>query len=227
MTYTPSIEEQVLRKRFGKRVAAARKAKGLTQEDLAEMLGVKGAQTVSNWENGAYFPKQFDTVVRIADCLGCDIDYLTGRLEERTHDIHFVHEYTGLSEPAIEKIICKEANHSISKLLSRMIESNRFENLITTYGVFLGFLDKLTEADLDEQLPWYELNGDNVVLGINQSVNHFKQEVTEAMIHVCEDNYTDKISQIIQEIPVPFMLSQEPGRTTIHRLTDQELKDGL
>ena len=34
----------------------------------------------------------------------CDLDYLTGRLDQKTHDLQFIHDQTGLSEKAIEKL---------------------------------------------------------------------------------------------------------------------------
>lgn len=184
MTYTPSIEERILRKKFGDRVETARKAKGLTQEDLAEMLGVKNAQTVCNWENGAYFPKQFDTVVRIADCLGCDIDYLTGRLDESTHDIQFVHEFTGLSEEAIQKI----KQYPYGELLSSLIESDEFFNLMKSYRTFLVSAQKLSTADIDEP-PFEQDDGDKVILSRNEATHHFMRKVSVAMTHICEEEY--------------------------------------
>lgn len=42
-------------KKIGKFIAVNRKAKGLTQEQLGEMLGVSN-KTVSRWENGNYMP---------------------------------------------------------------------------------------------------------------------------------------------------------------------------
>ncbi|WP_017727060.1 helix-turn-helix transcriptional regulator [Halalkalibacterium ligniniphilum] len=34
----------------------ARQEKGLTQEELAKMLGYKGKQTIANWESGYAYP---------------------------------------------------------------------------------------------------------------------------------------------------------------------------
>ena len=41
---------------IGKRIEAARKAKGMTQEKLGEKLGVT-FQAVSSWEQGKYIPE--------------------------------------------------------------------------------------------------------------------------------------------------------------------------
>lgn len=38
----------------------------------------------------------------MCDLLGCDVDYLIGRLDEKSHNTSFISQYTGLSEEAIE-----------------------------------------------------------------------------------------------------------------------------
>ena len=56
-----------------------RKAKGLTQEQLAKMLGVtQGA--VAQWENGLTHPA-FNMLPRLAAALGVTVDELIGKEE--------------------------------------------------------------------------------------------------------------------------------------------------
>ena len=50
-----SQEEKLMEKTLGKRIMLHRKALGLTQEQLAEKLGVT-AQAVSKWENDQSCP---------------------------------------------------------------------------------------------------------------------------------------------------------------------------
>lgn len=59
---------------FGKRLYQLRKEKNLSQEDLAEQLGVS-RQSVSRWENGSASP-DFDKTVQIAEFFGVSTDYL-------------------------------------------------------------------------------------------------------------------------------------------------------
>lgn len=218
MTYIPSKKDRDLRKRFGDRLAMARMKKGLTQEQLAGMIG-RGTQTISNWESGYYYPKEIDTLLKLAETLECDPDFLLDRLDESTHDIHFVHEFTGLSEEAIKRIRNPELDHPYAKTLSRMIETDRFDNLITTYKIFLNFLEKIETEDL-ERVNDYQIGNDQVILGRNEAANHFKQEVSLAMIHLCEDNYSDRVQKIIQDIPTPFTLSMEPFRARVQKDTE-------
>ena len=59
---------------FGKRLYQLRKEKNLSQEDLAEQLGVS-RQSVSRWENGSASP-DFDKTAQIAELFGVSTDYL-------------------------------------------------------------------------------------------------------------------------------------------------------
>lgn len=74
----------------------------ITQEELADRLGVS-LKTVMNWEQGQAAPS-VDKLMELADIYHCDLDYLTGRLDQKTHDLQFIHDQTGLSEKAIEKL---------------------------------------------------------------------------------------------------------------------------
>ena len=59
---------------IGKRIAALRKEKGLTQEELAQHMGVSG-QAVSKWENDQTCP-DISALPRLARLLGVSVDEL-------------------------------------------------------------------------------------------------------------------------------------------------------
>ena len=69
---------------IGKNIAQLRKAKGITQETLAEVVGVSG-QAVSKWEGGG-LPDVVHLPV-IADYFGVSVDSLFGR-KTGSSDIH-------------------------------------------------------------------------------------------------------------------------------------------
>ena len=66
---------------IGKKIAAARKAKGLTQEQLGERLGVN-FQSVSAWEQGKYIPDSEHLPV-LARALDISLDALFDPMEHR------------------------------------------------------------------------------------------------------------------------------------------------
>ena len=62
---------------FGERIASFRKSKNITQEALAQQLGVTN-QAVSKWESGQCCP-DITLLPRIADIFGISLDTLFGR----------------------------------------------------------------------------------------------------------------------------------------------------
>ena len=60
----------------GARLAQARRAQNLTQEQLAEILGVT-RQAVSRWESDSAYPET-DKIIRMAGLFGVSCDYLMG-----------------------------------------------------------------------------------------------------------------------------------------------------
>lgn len=62
---------------LGNRLAALRKEKGYSQEDLAEKLGVS-RQAVSKWENGEASPDT-NNLIALADLYGISLDELVGK----------------------------------------------------------------------------------------------------------------------------------------------------
>lgn len=62
---------------FGQKIADLRKEKGMTQEALAERLGVS-PQAVSKWETDASMP-DVSLLPKLAEQLGCSIDALFDR----------------------------------------------------------------------------------------------------------------------------------------------------
>lgn len=70
-----------MEKKFGTRLAKFRKAKGLTQEDVGEKLGIS-AQAVSKWENDTTLPDPL-MLKEIATLYGVTLNQIYG-LEEET-----------------------------------------------------------------------------------------------------------------------------------------------
>lgn len=69
-----------MKKTLGERISEKRKAKGLKQDELAEMLGVS-AQAVSKWENDISCP-DIMSLPLLSKKLGCTVDeLLTGKEE--------------------------------------------------------------------------------------------------------------------------------------------------
>ena len=61
--------------RFGEKLRALRREKGLTQAELAKLAGV-GLKTITNYEKGTTYPQNREVYGILARILGCDADYL-------------------------------------------------------------------------------------------------------------------------------------------------------
>jgi transcriptional regulator with XRE-family HTH domain len=67
---------------FAERLKQMRITRGLTQEQLGEMVGVKALQ-IWRWESGEYKP-QFDQLVELAVNLNSSVDYLLDLSDDPT-----------------------------------------------------------------------------------------------------------------------------------------------
>ena len=74
------IKTEVAAMNIGNNISALRKKKGITQEELANELGVS-AQAVSKWENNSSCP-DVSLLTEIADYFGVSVDSLLRENEE-------------------------------------------------------------------------------------------------------------------------------------------------
>ncbi len=126
-----------------------RKEKGYrSAESFAEALGVS-LKTVQGWENldNGRWP-DLVMMLNVCDLTGYDLDYLMGRIQEPTHDIKFIHEKTGLSVEAIEKLISLKGT-GMDDLVSEIITHKNAMRLLRVL---------LLAADEDE-IAWLDLDG--------------------------------------------------------------------
>jgi len=120
----PISERKII---FGKRLKKARKAAGYrTQSQLAESLKIT-KDTIENWEQGKAYPT-IDGFLRLCDLLGCSTDYLLGRIDEKNHDVQFIHDFTGLDGNAIDELHGYHAD--AQHILSGLIVSSDFHLLL-------------------------------------------------------------------------------------------------
>lgn len=100
----------------------ARKRYGLSQKELAKNLNLH-TRTIQNWEQGIATPS-LDMLLQLSDYYGCSLDYLTGRIDCTDHDIQYIHDQTGLSESAIQKLRALPTDQR--GLFSRIIDHKDF-----------------------------------------------------------------------------------------------------
>ncbi len=106
----------------GARLRLLRKSHSLTQKELADRIGCT-EQTCRNWESGKNLPET-DCLLLLSDLYGVSCDYLLCRIDEKNHDLHFIHDETGLSEAAITAL--QYANSASNKKTDTLLD-----NLVT------------------------------------------------------------------------------------------------
>ena len=81
------ISTEVAVMNIGNNIAALRKEKGITQEELSNILGVS-AQAVSKWENNKSIP-DISILQNISKMFNIDLNYLTNT-KKRNNTIYFI-----------------------------------------------------------------------------------------------------------------------------------------
>ena len=139
---------------IGERLRAIRADHDLSQEGLAEALGVQ-RETIGQWERGVT-PPSFSAIVKICDLYHVDADYIMGRIDCQTHDLQYVHDLTGLSEDAIKKLMQFKYNnkgHARADIVSILIEQFNAEYMIDLIGQRISTAHNVTPKDLKDMTP--------------------------------------------------------------------------
>lgn len=126
-------------KKIGGFLKELRKAKGVTQEQLAEILGVSG-RTVSRWETGSNMP-DLDILIQITDYYGVEIrEVLDGERRNK------------LMDKEMEETVLKIADYSNDekKKLTRRLCGLFMAGLAAfTVYMFMEFMG-MTDTDIEE-----------------------------------------------------------------------------
>lgn len=79
---------------FAEKLRQARKAKGLTQAELAKSAGL-GLRSIINYEQGVSYPRYRKTYSVLAEILGVDADYLHNENDDFVADAQAAHGTRG------------------------------------------------------------------------------------------------------------------------------------
>lgn len=160
----------------------ARKNNGYTQKSFAEKFEKISIDTIKNWEQGRNIP-EIKTLEKLCDFFHCDLDYLFGNIECKTHDTQFIHNETGLSEKAIEELqyltllnstlITEPDLNTINTLLEQL--NSKYNNIIHTIteylrsnGLHKDFWYDIRNETLSEKKP--PMNTDRVCIPAHSDI---------------------------------------------------------
>ena len=157
---------------LGKRIATFRKEKGITQEELAQMLDISG-QAVSKWENDLTCP-DINTLPRLAQILGVTVDELL----------------SGKKESAVV-IVPEEQRKNIKDMTLRLVVDESRGNKVR---INLPVLMIKMALEMGMELPQFSGNSMAQNINIEQIMELIQQGVVGNLMEVeAEDGTTVKI----------------------------------
>ena len=178
---------------FGENLKNVRKQRGVTQEELAEILGVS-RQAISKWESDSGYPET-EKLLMISKSLNVSLDYLLNnislmeeKMEEKKEEKTVVHAPTGkiaITTYDNNNVVFCQSVKSSSVLLPSKDEPKYF-----LYGV-----DKVTF--------WGE---HTIILGWYATSDDIKKEISEitTAIQNGESTYKLKYNAEVEEKPIGF-----------------------
>lgn len=135
--------------KFHEKLVALRKGKGMSQEQLAEKLGVS-RQAISRWESGETTPDMLN-LLGLCECFQVSSDYLLHDDYESDADIPVVKQK---EEEIVEVKMKKKNMHLISAI----------GFLIATICAIMGIVTSGSDAQLAVSCFWATLAAGNTVL---------------------------------------------------------------
>lgn len=173
--------QYALAEEYNKRFPSSRKNR--KEENSGNSSGILG--TIKHYENGNYTgsPK-LEIVDNLCKILECDVDYLLGNIECKTHDDQFIHSQTGLSETAIlelrqlhaETVVYEKANYDLD-IINALIEQLYNKNNSVLHWLTIYLYSKGLKKDL-----WYYTE--------SGTISDTKYISPEAVIHLEEKSDT-------------------------------------
>ena len=134
---------------IGEKIVEARKANNMTQEQLAELMGVT-RQSVSRWEQNQAYP-EIEKILRLSDILNVSCDYLLKENETRKNG----------------NVIDKENQSMVTRLLKGLV-GKKAKIYLLDGDIDINYLGEVCEI--------LELEGEFMKISY---VNHLKQKKVE------------------------------------------------
>ncbi|MGN1390330.1 MAG: helix-turn-helix domain-containing protein [Bulleidia sp.] len=142
------------------RIQNLRKVKGISQEELADKIGVS-RQTISKWESEQSVP-DIDKVVQMSDYFGMTTDYLLKGIEEteedRTSDAQ-VFSLIGL-------IVCFIGLFVSIAVWDTPVRSAAAAIAFVPYSLLFNLLQAMLFRSAPDSTPYPEIFGNSIALGI-------------------------------------------------------------
>lgn len=125
---------------IAERIKNLRKEKGLTQEQLAEVLGLNAKSSIANYESGANSPSD-DIKKKMCELFDCSMDYLMGKNDFKTN------------KEALDNYVKAQNNLILADFIEKHKE--QFNKLGFNKEDIYGFLDTLNPSQTTFSMKSY------------------------------------------------------------------------
>lgn len=148
---------------FGSRLLSLREARNITQQELADAIGIT-RQSLSHYEMNERTVNA-ETIYQIAEFFGVSADYLLGLTDNMTThtDLKAVCDYTGLDENAVKSIVNFNKNRQenekavfnqlLTDISQKKISQYEPDIKISPYGYMARLISVLISTNHDESSP--------------------------------------------------------------------------
>lgn len=124
--------QAALARAYDERFPSSRK--GRKPENEGNYKGIYG--TIKHYENPNWTGSpNLGIVYNLCKLLGCSIDYLLGEIDCHTHDLQYIHSFTGLSEEAVVRLSHYRYG-VLSRWISGLLESDELSRLVRYLQTF-------------------------------------------------------------------------------------------
>jgi transcriptional regulator with XRE-family HTH domain len=189
----------------GTRISNLRKSSGMTQEEVAEMVGVT-RQTYANWEKNKVSP-DLNSLYELSGVFNVDVSYLLGESSSRRMDLDYTVKEYGISTKAADILRDYQASQDGKQLmaLSFLIEDRDFlevlsqcmcdnygDKPITVQHPEIDFCSKLISPELvlktDKGYLWQKLD---------KLIDEFRLSRKNIRIFLNDSNITEEHYEIL------------------------------
>lgn len=119
---------------LGRKIKAARVAKGLSQSELAEKCEVSSSAIISNWENGNNFP-DVDKLSKLCIALDVSLSYMFDYYSDKSRDLspdewEIIQNFRLLSDEDQKQVL-----DLVNTLKEKMIQDAKGYTVITPFSI--------------------------------------------------------------------------------------------
>ncbi len=182
-------------------------SKGKGKPAIANAIGISPRAINSYFDGTRNSIPSLRTLWKMAECFDCSIDYLVGKSDYRNIGNKEIHDITGLSDSAIEKLISfneksfMAAAYDNLQAIEFLILNKRFTGLARCIHHAFELFRKSSEQEIDKNLEILHKHGvsneellkaeklimstGDMIMSMNEAANHYAQQgafVLQSMI---------------------------------------------